>query len=102
MLTPSTDRLTLRWSARVGLDSVELVMNTEQHFGIEIPDHVAETLFTVGNLHGFIVAELSRIGRRQNPECVFVELRQLICDQFGIKPERVVADARIVKDLGID
>jgi acyl carrier protein len=86
----------------MGLDSVELVMNTEKHFGIEIPDDVAETLFTVGDLHGFIVAELGRNGREQNPDTVFVELRQLICDQFGINPERVVAEARIVKDLGID
>ena len=86
----------------MGLDSVELVMNTEEHFGIEIPDSVAETLLTVGDLHGFIVAELVRIGREQNPESVFIELRQLICEQFAIKAERVVADARIVKDLGID
>jgi acyl carrier protein len=86
----------------MGLDSVELVMNAEEHFGIEVPDDVAETLFTVGDLHGFIVAELNRIGRPQNPEIVFVQLRQLICDQFGVTPERVVAEAGIVKDLGID
>jgi acyl carrier protein len=86
----------------MGLDSVELVMNTEEHFGIEIPDEIAETLFTVGDLHGFIVAELGRIGRERSAETVFVELRKLICDQFGIKAERVVAEARIVKDLGID
>lgn len=30
----------------MGLDSVELVMNTEERFGIEIPDKVAETLVT--------------------------------------------------------
>jgi acyl carrier protein len=65
----------------MGLDSVELVMNAEEHFGIGIPDHVAETLFTVGDLHGFIVAEL---------------------DQLGIEPERVVPAARFVQDLGID
>lgn len=35
------------------LDLVELVMSTEEHFGIETPDHIAETLFTVGDLHGF-------------------------------------------------
>ena len=86
----------------MGLDSVELVMNTEEHFGIEIPDRVAETLFTVGDLHGFIVAELNRLGRPRNSEVVFVELRELICEQFGIRPERVVAEAGIAKDLGID
>ena len=33
----------------MGLDSVELVMATEEHFGIEIPDEDAETLQTVGD-----------------------------------------------------
>lgn len=87
---------------KMGLDSVELVMNTEEHFGIEIPDHVAATLFTVGDLHGFVVAELSRAGRPRSPEVVFAELRDLICDQLGIEPERVVPTARFVQDLRID
>jgi acyl carrier protein len=37
-----------------------LLVNTEEHFGIEIPEHIAETLFTVGDLYGFVVAELNR------------------------------------------
>lgn len=86
----------------MGLDSVELVMNTEEHFAIEIPDHIAETLFTVGDLHGFVVAELNRCGRPQSPEAVFGELRKLICDQLGIEPEHVVPAARFLQDLGID
>jgi acyl carrier protein len=32
----------------MGLDSVELVMATEERFGIEIPDRIAGTLVTVG------------------------------------------------------
>jgi acyl carrier protein len=86
----------------MGLDSVELVMNTEEHFGIEIPDHIAETLFTVGDLHDFVVAELHRSGRARDAEAVFSELRELICDQLGIEPERVVPAARFVQDLRID
>lgn len=86
----------------MGLDSVELVMSTEEHFGIEIPDDVAETLVTVGSLHGFVVSELERIGRPRAAATVFAELRNLICDQLGIKPERVVPEARFVQDLRID
>ena len=37
----------------MGLDSVELVMSVEEHFGITIPDDDASTLTTVGNLLGF-------------------------------------------------
>lgn len=86
----------------MGLDSVELVMATEERFGIEIPDHIAETLFTVGSLHDFVVSELQRVGRPRDAEVVFVDLRELICVQLGIKPERVVPEARFVQDLNID
>jgi acyl carrier protein len=86
----------------MGLDSVELVMATEAEFGIAIPDEVAGTLFTVGQLHSFVVSELERVGRSRSPAVVFAELRELICDQTGIDPSRVVPEAHIVKDLGID
>ena len=86
----------------MGLDSVELVMNVEDHFGIEIPDRAAEKLLTVGDLHTFVVEELQRIGRPRDPREVFVELRELICDQLAIQPELVIPEARFVKDLGID
>jgi acyl carrier protein len=86
----------------MGLDSVELVMATEEHFGIEIPDDVAGTLVTVGALHACVVSELERVGRPQDPMGVFVELRELICDQLGIAPERVVLEARFVQDLKMD
>ena len=86
----------------MGLDSVELVMATEEHFGIEIPDRIAEQLFTVGSLHEFVVLELQRIGKPTAADVVFAELRELICDQLGIKPDRVVPEARFVQDLKID
>lgn len=86
----------------MGMDSVELVMATEEHFGIEIPDGVAATLVTVGGLHGFVVSELERVGRPRDTASVFAELRELICDQLGIAPERVVPEARFVEDLRID
>ena len=87
----------------MGLDSVELVMSVEEHFNIEIPDDIAGTLVTVGSLHVFVVSELQRLGRNSvNADTVFEELRELICYQLGIKPERVVPEARFVQDLNID
>ena len=64
----------------MGLDTVELVLATENHFDLEIPDRVAETLTTVGQLHGFVVAELERLGRPRDAAAVFTELHQLICE----------------------
>lgn len=86
----------------MGLDTVELILATEDHFGIEIPDPAAETLTTVGALHGFIVSELERTGRPRDADIVFTELRDLICDQFAVEPHEVVAEARFIQDLHMD
>lgn len=86
----------------MGLDSVELVMSVEEQFAIEIPDDIAETLGTVGRLHSFVISELERVGNPRDAAVVFAELRELICDRLGIKPERVVPEARFVQDLHID
>ena len=86
----------------MGLDTVELVLVTEKHFDIEIPDRVAETLTTVGRLHEFVVTELENAGRPRDAAVVFIELRELICDQAGVTPEQVVPEARFVEDLFLD
>lgn len=86
----------------MGLDTVELVMSVEEHFDIAIPDDVASMLVTVGSLHAFVVSELQRIHRPRDAEVVFAELREIIVDQLGIKPERVVPEARFVQDFHID
>lgn len=41
----------------MGLDAVELVMDAEEAFGIEIPDEVAERIVTVGDLFEFIKSQ---------------------------------------------
>lgn len=87
----------------MGLDSVELVMSVEKHFGITIPDYDASTLTTVGKLHCWVVHELTRLKRPEvDSTVVFQELRQLICDQLGIAPDRVIPEARFVQDLHVD
>jgi acyl carrier protein len=87
----------------MGLDTVELVMAVEEEFDLEIPDATAEKIFTVGDLHTFVVAELQRRGRTDIDSArVYEQLRELVCSQLGVKPELVVPGARFVKDLGAD
>jgi acyl carrier protein len=87
----------------MGLDSVELVMSVEEHFGITIPDADASTLTTVGRLHSWVVNELQRLKRPEvDSTVVFQELRKLICDQLGIAADRVIPEARFVQDLHVD
>ena len=50
----------------MGLDTVELVVNIEKHFGLEIPDLVCEQLGTVGDVANWLGQRScleSRIGR---------------------------------------
>lgn len=87
----------------MGLDTVELVMAIEENFGIEIPDAAAEKMFTVGEMHAFLVLELRRLKRDDWDETrIFERLREIICHQLGVKPAAVVPEARFVKDLGAD
>lgn len=87
----------------MGLDIVELVFAVEDHFELQIPDAEASKLITVGMLQAWIVNELSRQGRVPvNLERTFEELRDVICRQTGVRPERVVPEARFVQDLRLD
>jgi len=87
----------------VGLDTVELVMQVEKHFRVDIPDSEASHLATVGMLHSWVVADsIVWAGPQVDPQRVFVELRELICTQLGVDPSEVVSEARFVQDLHAD
>lgn len=87
----------------MGLDTVELVLSAEDAFEIDIPDEVAGRIFTVGELHEYVVAELIRRGRPGvNRDIVYDLLRNLICFQLGVRPDEVVPSARFVQDLHAD
>ncbi|MET3878712.1 phosphopantetheine-binding protein [Chitinophaga sp. OAE865] len=43
----------------MGLDSVELLVTFEKHFGIGIPDAEAETIFTVQDMTDVIAKHLA-------------------------------------------
>jgi hypothetical protein len=87
----------------VGLDTVELVMAIEDGFGIEIPDEKAAAIFTVGDMHAYLVLELARLGRFELGEQeIYVRMRDLICLQTGVRPSAVVPEARFVQDLRLD
>jgi acyl carrier protein len=87
----------------MGLDTVELVMAVENHFHIEIPDKDASQIYTVGELHAFIVNALARAGRTDvGHQQAYDDLRNIICSQLRVDPRLVRPEARIVKDFGID
>jgi len=86
----------------VGLDTVELVLGVEEAFEIEIDDEDAQHLTTVGKLHLYIVSKLQAKGENVNSDKVYDQLRALVVEHSGVKPEKVVRDARFVQDLKMD
>jgi acyl carrier protein len=86
----------------MGLDGVELVMATEEEFGIEIADADAEKILRVADLHAFVVRKLREQNEPNLDEAdVWRRLHSVIVEQLGVEPEAVVLSARFIEDLGM-
>jgi acyl carrier protein len=84
----------------MGLDAVEIVMEVEEAFGIQIPDNVAQQIETVGQLHKYVVQQ-TRGPKRQPGDDVpartdicltaatFYLLRRELCEQLGLDRRHV-------------
>lgn len=86
----------------MGLDSVELVMEFEDFFEIDIPNEVAEKLQTVGDVTDYVHARLAVDGRPRDREAVLAMVCVITCDQCGTTLDCVTEQTSFVKDLGID
>lgn len=88
----------------MGLDTVDLLYTIEKHFGISIPDQVAETILTVGDYQRMVWEYLHRDpSRRQvTREAVDAEIVHLIAKFAGLPISTVTPDKRITDDLGLD
>jgi acyl carrier protein len=86
----------------MGMDTVELAMDIEDLFDIEISDASAGAIHTVGDLQAFVLSALAHKGTPQNPDDVFERIKRLLIDSFGVPEKRINPEARIVDDLGLD
>jgi acyl carrier protein len=92
----------------MGLDSVEMIMDIEVRFGIEITDAEAARCEYVGDLLGCVMAKLET-GETSKPERqqltkqqVLEEMRDIIVEQAGVRREQVTLEARLRGDLEIN
>lgn len=50
----------------MGLDTVEVAYSLERYFGVELPDMVSESIYTVGDAATWFSQELGVVGQRQS------------------------------------
>jgi acyl carrier protein len=88
----------------MGLDIVEIFMQAEETFAIEIKDDEAAAADTVGRLYDLILKKLEEKsgGNVADAEAIWLKVRDLVADQLQVREDEVVPEARFNQDLGAD
>ena len=80
----------------MGMDSVELVLEIEETFGIEITDEQAERMSTPRDVVDFVMGEVPTIaGDRCTTRAVFSQLREGLAQTLGAKHDELRLDTKI-------
>jgi acyl carrier protein len=86
----------------MGLDAVELVLATEDEFGISIPDGDAAIIRTPRMLAEYVSSRLAAEGRDNSSQCVsqtqFYRLRAFLVERFGLE-RKAINPSSAFKDL---
>lgn len=72
-------------SLKMGLDSIEILVEVEKTFNINIPDNEAEKIITIGDFYNTVWRHLEgRYTDKCKSQSVFYKLRQSLFDSFQI------------------
>ena len=80
----------------MGLDSVELIMDVEEHFDIQIDNETAGRISTLGDLEAVVVRLAS------DADQVWPRLKRVVAESTGHQESMLDRSQRIVEDLGVD
>ncbi len=83
------------------LEVVELIMAVEEEFMVEIPDRTAERIITIGQLEGFVEAELRRLHRDGDLSIVARRIADIAAYFGGVTPASVRPETTLIEDLGL-
>jgi acyl carrier protein len=80
----------------MGLDSVEILVNVENAFGITISNYEAEKIATVGDIHQLVWRTLQgRQSMRCKMQQLFYKLRYTLAVKFNVPKETIELDASL-------
>jgi len=110
----------------MGMDTVELIIRTEEVFSVDLPDEECGRVQTVGDLYRLVLSKItltdvplaapqavSPVGRSRledqfpalspwTPEDAWATLVAVIQDQLQVEKDKITEHARFVDDLGCD
>jgi len=80
----------------MGLDSVEILVNVENAFGITISNYEAEKIATVGDIHNLVWRTLQgRQSMRCKTQQLFYKLRYTLATKFNVPKDAIEPDASL-------
>ncbi len=86
----------------MGLDSVELVMEAERLFNIEISDVQAENIFTFGQFVDCVCEISWSMDRRIERLEIETSLRKMVSQFLAVDVDSINLDSRFIEDLGMN
>ncbi len=85
----------------MGLDIVEIVVDIEKEFGVEIPNSEAPHLLRLEDMKKFIVHEIRKRGDKTLAIDIWRRLQAIVVER-GFRAEEVTPETHLVDDLGLD
>lgn len=80
----------------MGLDSVEILVNVENAFGITISNYEAEKIYTVGDIHNIVWRNIQgRQSMRCRSQQLFYRLRYTLINRYNVPREAIELDASL-------
>jgi acyl carrier protein len=84
---------------KMGMESVEMVIEAENIFQIKIGDDEAEAIMTVGEFRDCICKKLIKKNVAHNPHQVFVRVKQIVSEALSVPPWEINENSRFIEDL---
>lgn len=87
----------------MGMDTVELTMEIEEKYSLDIPDEDANRLITVQMLCDYIIDHAFEENEKDDKSGeVFDCISNILIDRFHVPKENIKLESKFVEDLDLD
>jgi hypothetical protein len=86
----------------MGLDAVELIVEIEKRFQIDIEDEDAQYLETVGKLASYVSEKTAKPKKRYSEVQVLRIVIEMLESNYGVPKGKAISTSHFVDDLGFN